>query len=80
MLKGKDTKSPTSQLSRQLKVHAQMSEEQTEDIYTIRVMTLNYAVLGQVSINMSHYVKKVVLERTKDKLCSSLSSKQVANI
>ena len=32
MLKGNDTKSLASQLSRQLKVHAQMSEEQTEDI------------------------------------------------
>ena len=41
MLKGKDTKSPTSQLSRQSKVCAQMSEEQTEDIKTIRVLTFS---------------------------------------
>ena len=41
MLKGKDTKSPTSKLSRQMKVHAQMSEEQTEDIKTIRVLTFS---------------------------------------
>ena len=41
MLKGKDTKSPTSQLSRQSKVCVQMSEEQTEDIKTIRVLTFS---------------------------------------
>ena len=41
MLKGKDTKSPTSQLSRQSKVHAQVSEEQTENIKTIRVLTFS---------------------------------------
>ena len=41
MWKGKDTKSPTSQLSGQLKLHAQMSEEQTEDIKTIRVLTFS---------------------------------------
>ena len=40
-LKGKDTKCPTSQLSRQWKVCAQMSEEQTEDIKTIRVLTFS---------------------------------------
>ena len=40
-MKGKDTKSPTSQLSRQLKVCVQMSEEQTEDIKTIRVLTFS---------------------------------------
>ena len=41
MMKGKDTKSPTSQLSRQSKVNVQMSEEQTEDIKTIRVLTFS---------------------------------------
>ena len=41
MWKGKDTKSPTSQLSRQLKASVQMSEEQTEDIKTIRVLTFS---------------------------------------
>ena len=41
MLKGKDTKSPTSQLSRQSKVSVQMSEEQTEDTKTIRVLTFS---------------------------------------
>ena len=41
MLKGKDTKSFISQLSRQSKVHVQMSEEQTEDIKTIRVLTFS---------------------------------------
>ena len=39
MLKGKDTKSQNPQLSRQAKVSVQMSEEQTEDIKTIRVLT-----------------------------------------
>ena len=41
MLKGKDTTSPTSQLSRQSKVSVQMSEDQTEDIKTIRVLTFS---------------------------------------
>ena len=40
-MNGKDTKSPTSQLSRQSKVSAQISEEQTEDIKTIRVLTFS---------------------------------------
>ena len=33
--------SPTAQLSIQSKVHAQMSEEQTEDIKTTRVLTFS---------------------------------------
>ena len=41
MLKGKDTKSPNPQLSRQSKVSVQMSEEQIEDIKTIRVLTFS---------------------------------------
>ena len=41
MLKVNDTKSPTFQLSRQSKVSVQMSEEQTEDIKTIRVLTFS---------------------------------------
>ena len=41
MLKGKDTKSPNSQLSRQSKVSVQMSEEQTENIKTIRALTFS---------------------------------------
>ena len=41
MLKGKDKKSQNTQLSRQSKVSVQMSEEQTEDIKTIRVMTFS---------------------------------------
>ena len=41
MLKGKDKKSQNPQLSRQSKVSVQMSEEQTEDIKTIRVMTVS---------------------------------------
>ena len=41
MLKGKDTMSPTSQLSRQSKVCAQMSEEQTDNIKTIRVLAFS---------------------------------------
>ena len=41
MWKGKDTKSPNPQLSRQSKVSVQMSEEETEDIKTIRVLTFS---------------------------------------
>ena len=41
MLKGKDTKSQNPQLSRQSKVSIQTSEEQTEDIKTIRVLTFS---------------------------------------
>ena len=41
MLKGKDTKSQNSQLSRQSKVSVQMSKNQTEDIKTIRVLTFS---------------------------------------
>ena len=41
MLKGKDTKSQNLQLSRQSKVSVQMSEDQTEDIKTIRVLTFS---------------------------------------
>ena len=43
MLKGKDTKSQNPELSRQSKVSVQMSEEQTEDIKTIRVLTFSSA-------------------------------------
>ena len=41
MLKGKDTKCQNPQLSRQSKVSVQMSEDQTEDIKTIRVLTFS---------------------------------------
>ena len=41
MLKGKDTYPQNSQLSLQLKVHLQMSEDQTEHIKTIRLLTVS---------------------------------------
>ena len=41
MLKGKDRKSQNPQISRQSKVSVQMSEDQTEAIQTIRVLTFS---------------------------------------
>ena len=41
MLKGKDRKSQNPQISRQSKVSVQMSEDQTEVIQTIRVLTFS---------------------------------------
>ena len=40
-MNGKDTKSQNPQLSRQLKASVQMSEEQTEDTKTTRVLTFS---------------------------------------